>query len=138
MIPNDLPPEKVRDFLEANADSIIKGKYFRPLDQSELDAARTVHADLSIDYADTDEHFNEEKKAMKETLKAKRENLAKVLKQIRQRGVEEEGKIYTLKDYDNHTVTEYSESGVQLNTRKMNPKERQTSVTDTHMRVANG
>ncbi len=139
MIPEHLTEQQKQYWLLANCDPSPPRPYFRPFEQSEIDLARTNHSDLSIEIADSEEEIKEMRKLQNERLKSLKETRTEILKSIRRKGVEETGKTFTYKNYENQTITVYTSAGVQIDFRRMTPDERQLSITDSNIRrIGNG
>lgn len=118
------------EVLESNADSVTNGKYTRRMEQSEVDEARMRHADLAAELEDKQAQFKEQKSIMNAELKRRTAEMKNLLQQIRLKTVDEEGKIYTLKNYNEKMVYMYSAGGLLIDQRRMTPEERQMSINN--------
>lgn len=127
---SNMSPMELRDYLEHNSDSQLEQTYFRPFNQAELDDARRQHSELQLSVDDINEQFSQVKKEFATKIKDAKKNIGATLKSIRLRGIEETGRCYIFKDYENRTVSTYNRLGVVINVRPMTPEESQLRIDD--------
>lgn len=121
------PRDRIHN-LEAMAYSIEEGTYLKHLSSEELETKREQLTDNVIKAADLDE----KKKAYVDSIKAElkplsieRRSLMAVLKTKHE---EVEGKIYHIDDQEEGVMNSFNENGEFINSRRLRPEERQTTI----------
>lgn len=130
LLPNfsGLNPKEIEDNLELNCYGKEEGSYQKNLSEAELGKAKSDYADVGISISKIE---TEKKEAMDEfkrqliTPKAKQANLLKMLKH---KSIEMEGILYLFDDVDNGMMYKVDESGVIVDVRPMQQKEKQTVI----------
>lgn len=114
--------------LEAMAYSIEEGTYLKHLSSEELEIKREALTDNVIKAAD----LEEKKKAYVDSIKAELKPLSierrSLMATLKTKHEEVEGKIYHVDDQDEGVMNSFNENGEFINSRRLRPEERQTTI----------
>jgi len=124
-----MTPNQILDFLENNADDITEGAYMKPLSEDELTEIKDRFVQDSITLA----HNQEELKNITDEFKAK--NIKPLITGIdtdrntlKLGKLASQGRLYTLRNFDEGEVVVYDANGAIIDRRRMRPTERQTTI----------
>lgn len=124
-----MTPNQILNFLENNADEITEGAYMKPLSEDDRAEIKDRFVQDSITLA----HNQEELKAFNESFKAEKiKPLALQLDTDRNTlklgKLASNGRLYTLRNFDESEVVVYDVNGSIIERRRMRPNEKQATV----------
>lgn len=127
-IEGDYSPDQIKGMLTEHCSSMEEANYF--IDLSEEDLAERKH-DLSenvVKLTDLKAELKEVTAEFKDKMKPLEVTQTDLLKQIRTRKQEINGKLYHIANHDNGMLETYTEDGNLYSSRRMRPDEKQGRV----------
>lgn len=122
-----MPELSNRERIQAMQDTAIHvedDSYYVPLTQAALDLKREQFTDNSIYLGKKKAEIKELVDNLKEEIKPKVEESAKLLQEITTKQEKREGTVYHLPDYDRSMVVSYDQDGECVGERRMRPDEK--------------
>lgn len=128
LFPDGMPLLERRQRLESMADAVEEGKYFRALTDEEIQEKKDVLTENTIRLSD----ISDERKAAMAEFKAQEKPLKEYSKQlmklVKTRQEEVDGILYHIADHDEGMMNTYDEAGILINSRRLRPSEKQSTI----------
>lgn len=125
----DLTPEERLEMLEANASGIEDDKrYFHGYSDEELNEKKTELSEVDIKLYDIDVRKKAIMDELKKEIKPLSNEHSDLLQKIKNRGEFVEARCFKMVDQEQGLVAYYNEQGVLVESRPINPSERQTNI----------
>lgn len=128
LFPDSLSKSERIQNLEAMAYAIEEGKYFKKLSAEEIDQKREIFTENVIQISDLNDKKKELINEIKNEIKPLSVENKSLMESIRTKQEEVEGKIYLVDDQENGMMHSYDEMGELINSRRLRPNEKQTSI----------
>jgi hypothetical protein len=121
-------PEQKKEYLKSGADKIEKLSYMKRFTNDEIVEFKNQLSDLSIEKDGIDTEFDSIKEVFKGRLKPIKEGIKTTLTYIRDKARLVTEDCYVVYDYENFVTEYYSDDGVVVYSRPMEPAERQKTI----------
>jgi hypothetical protein len=126
-----------KQHLSAIADSVEESTYMRELTPEEMIFHKDRFSQRSIEKARINDELKDYKAEVKDMLKPITADLEESLSAIKNRAIQQTGKVYKIVDTETKMTGYYTEDGVLINSRPMTRDEQQLTVmsvrrTGTH------
>lgn len=128
LFPDSLSKSERIQNLEAMAYAIEEGKYFKKLSAEEIEQKREIFTENVIQISDLNDKKKELINEIKNEIKPLSVENKSLMESIRTKQEEVEGKIYLVDDQENGMMHSYDEMGELINSRRLRPNEKQTSI----------
>ena len=133
----DLEPIERRKLLEEECIKEDSRTYIRSMDDQEREEKMTEMAELNLDLARLKKKLDDFRDKIKEEELPIKNEYKRVVKELIDETVEEEGKLFIIPDYDTKEVGYYDVYGRLISQRTMKPEERQLLIHHQN-KIANG
>lgn len=124
----NLPDIERKELLEANAVSIEDTKYTRPLAPEEIAAFKDQLSENSILQATILDEKKEVIAGFKARLEPVSRKISEALSAVKFKAIDCEGRVYKMADYEEQMIHMIDSEGILLNSRRMQPHERQLRI----------
>lgn len=125
----NMTENQILDFLEANADDITEGAYMKPLSEDELTEIKDRFVKDSIALAFNQEELKRITDEFKvEKIKPFQTGIETDRNTLKLGKLASQGRLYTLRNFEESEVVVYDSFGSVIETRRMRPTEKQGTV----------
>lgn len=125
-----------KEFLDNHSSQIEEGRYTKPLTEVEIQAYKDRLAEQSINQAIILDEFKSVKEDFKTRLKPLEKDISDALQAIKFKAVDQDGKLYSIQDFENSLIHKVDEMGNVILSRQMKPEERQFFLKTANIKSA--
>jgi hypothetical protein len=121
------PAERLR-ILRDSCDKSEETKYFKQLDQNEMDIRREKLADNSIKYFELSEELKEVKADFKDRMEPLTKSNNRLMQELKTGQAEIEGELFYMAEHNSGMMEVYDQAGELVSTRRLLPNEKQQRI----------
>lgn len=126
----DLDPVARAKAIEALADGTETLRYNRQLSREELDEYRENLTDVMVQKSEIENELASIKEEYKHRLKPVNGDLNLLFSIVKSKSIEVNEECFKIPNYDENMMEFYNSEGVMIESRRLKPEERQTSIKE--------